>query len=255
MLGSGRSGPLSRRVATPDLRIECPECNGARRFASLDSGERFAGITVTTLLYYRCTDCERRGKTFAVRLHFDSTAGCTATKIGELPAFGPKVPKAVLSIVGEHAPLMLKGRQAENQALGVGAYAYYRQIVERSKEKLLRRVREAAGRAEADSAVLEALDEAIKRQEFTASLDAVRFPPSLEVNGQNPLKLLHTATSRGLHKLSDEECLELAQDVRIVLVEMVRKLDVILADTRQVDQAVSRLLKATDESPADKGKE
>ena len=101
---------------------------------------------------------------------------------------------------------MLKGRQSENQALGVGAYGYYRQIVERSKEKLLKRVRDAAVCAGADSDALGVIEDAIKRQEFTASLEAVQFPPSLEVNGQNPLKLLHAATSCGLHELSDEDC-------------------------------------------------
>jgi hypothetical protein len=47
------------------------------------------------------------------------------------------------------------------------------------------------------------------------------LPASLRPGGMNPLVVLHTNLSKGLHSMSDEECLESAQSIREVLVFLV----------------------------------
>ena len=48
----------------------------------------------------------------------------------------------------------------------------------------------------------------------------VAIPESLLINGHNPILLLHNALSEGVHAMTDEQCLELASSIRIVLAEL-----------------------------------
>jgi hypothetical protein len=67
------------------------------------------------------------------------------------------------------------------------------------------------------------------------------IPQRLLIEGQNPLTLLHSALSKGLHTNSDETCLELATDIRVVLAELAELLGHALKDERELKEAVSRL--------------
>jgi hypothetical protein len=82
---------------------------------------------------------------------------------------------------------------------------------------------------------------------ITSVKDAV--PQALLINGRNPLSLLHSALSVGLHDKADEECLELAHGIRVVLVELAERLGQALKDEAELNSAVSRLLKAQSSQP------
>jgi hypothetical protein len=68
------------------------------------------------------------------------------------------------------------------------------------------------------------------------------IPESLLVNGHNPLTLLHSALSEGLHAQTDEQCLELAQAVRVVLAELAERIGQALKDEAELNAAISRLM-------------
>jgi len=72
-----------------------------------------------------------------------------------------------------------------------------------------------------------------------------RFPASLQVNGQNPLRLLHKSLSVYIHDKSDEECLQLAKDIRVVLTELADRIGQALKDKNELDEAVKRLMGST----------
>jgi hypothetical protein len=63
------------------------------------------------------------------------------------------------------------------------------------------------------------------------------------IKGNNPLNLLHSALSAGLHEKSDEICLQFAQDIRVVLAELSERLAVALKDDAELNLALSRLSK------------
>jgi hypothetical protein len=83
-------------------------------------------------------------------------------------------------------------------------------------------------------------------EEFSKAVESAKdaIPQSLLINGQNPLTLLYSALSIGIHEQTDEKCLELAHDVRVVLVELSERLGQALKDEAELDSAVSRLMKA-----------
>jgi hypothetical protein len=61
------------------------------------------------------------------------------------------------------------------------------------------------------------------------------------INSENPLTLLYKALSEDLHNGTDEECLEIAQDIRLVLSEFSERLHTALKDDQELKKAVSRI--------------
>ena len=91
---------------------------------------------------------------------------------------------------------------------------------------------------------IDTLHEAIKETQFSKALKMAKdvMPENLLIDGHSPILLLHHALSRGVHELSDEECLELANTIRLVLGELSERLSDILKDKAELTKAVSTLM-------------
>jgi hypothetical protein len=94
--------------------------------------------------------------------------------------------------------------------------------------------------------MIKTLGGAKKEKHFKKALQSVKdaVPPALLINGHNPLMLLHSALSGDVHQQTDESCLELAHDVRVVLVELAERLGQSLKDEAELNTVVTRLLKS-----------
>jgi hypothetical protein len=92
--------------------------------------------------------------------------------------------------------------------------------------------------------MLATLEAARKETQFKKSMEMVKdaIPESLLISGHNPLTLLHTALSRGLHAQDDATCLALARDIRIVLTDLAEKISAALKEHAELTQALSRIL-------------
>jgi hypothetical protein len=164
-------------------------------------------------------------------------------KFGEYPVYGPPTPARLIKMIGPDREVFLKGRRCENQGLGIGAFVYYRRVVENQKNRILDEIIKVATKIGAPQDSLVKLNDAKQETQFSKALASVRdaIPQSLLINGQNPLMLLHSALSDGLHDRTDEDCLEIAQAVRIVLAELSERLSQALKDEAELNGAVSRL--------------
>ncbi|HEY7327882.1 MAG TPA: hypothetical protein VH592_09595 [Gemmataceae bacterium] len=201
------------------------------------------------ILYYQCRRCQNPIKSFAIRIlgHPNtllSVPFVDVSKLGEWPPFSFNTPPRVNSLIGPDRELFFKGRRAECEGLGVGAFAYYRRIIEDQKNRLLGEIVKVAQRSSAPADVIALLQSAISETQFSKAVDMVKdaVPQSLFIKGHNPLTLLHSALSRNLHGAPDEECLKVARDVRVILFEFAEKLSQALRDQKELEDAVSRLL-------------
>src|SRR5262249_3318687 len=159
-------------------------------------------------------------------------------KFGELPAYGPPTPSRLISLLGPGRELFLKGRRCEIQGLGIGAFVYYRRVVE---GQILAEILKVAQTISAPQEAIDALQAAEAENQFSKAMDDVKnaIPQRLLINGQNPLTLSHAALSKGLHTHSDETCLELATDIRLILAELAELLGHALKDERELKEAVA----------------
>jgi len=119
----------------------------------------------------------------------------------------------------------------------------HRRVVENQKGRIIQEIRKVAERLGSSKEILKALDHAYEETQFSRAVDDVRaaIPQVLLINGQNPLTLLHKALSQGIHAKTDEECLSLAQDIRIVLTELAERAALALKDEAGLKESVHRL--------------
>jgi len=237
-------------LALPVLELHCAtdSCNGVRFFEPVDSETVEPGKRREHFVTYLCRNCKRAFKTYAFWsfLNEDEVNG-ELFKFGEDPAFGPPTPARVISILGGEREYYLKGRRAENQGLGIAAFAYYRRVVENQKNRILDEIIRVSEKIGAALEVIEDLNAAKNETQFSKAVSAIKhgIPQALLVNGQNPLTLLHSALSEGLHAQTDEECLELATSIRIVITDLAERLANALKEEAELNAAVSRLLKGS----------
>ena len=192
-------------------------------------------------LTYPCSNCRKLEKRYALGVHWTSDR---LIKIGELPSFGPPIPARLISMIAPHREFFLKGRRAESQSLGVAAFAYYRRVVEAEKGRIINEIAKVARALGASSEILEDFDRASEETQFVNAIGRVKhaIPPAILINGHNPLTLLHSALSEGLHGESDEECLEYAQHIRVILIELAERLATVLKEDQELKAAVTKLL-------------
>ncbi|MCP3388893.1 hypothetical protein NLM27_08915 [Bradyrhizobium sp. CCGB12] len=250
-----RSNPSSGPVYTfdlPGILIHCTDdiCNGPRIHRAVSDGS----VTITggishRFLEFLCSNCRRQRKMFAVRLFAIGTEKHgQVTKLGEFPPYGPTTPTRLLKLLGDEREVFLRGRRCENQGLGIGAFSYYRRVVENQKNRIIDEILKASVTLSVTKETVDLLERAKNETQFSNSVSLVKdaIPQGLLIKGHNPITLLHTALSDGLHARSDEDCLEIAHDIRVVLAELAEKLSEVMKDEAELDTAVSRLLKPRD---------
>lgn len=235
------------KMEVPNAVLYCESdiCSGLRVFETVaDDAHINTKHWRYYTLTYTCRNCGATEYTFNVAVIRDEADKGRVRKLGQWPPFGPHVPSRVISLIGPDRDLFLKGRRAETQGMGIGAFVYYRRVVENQRNRLLNKVRQVAVRIGADDVKLAQIDSAIDETQFKKSIEmmADAVPEALLVKGHNPLTLLHRALSQGLHAETDEECLELAASIRLVLTDLSERMSIALKSENELDEAVSRLL-------------
>lgn len=242
------SGGKSKELLTPDIRLHCSHenCDGIRTFrCETDSPVVSPSTNRLAYIIYRCSDCRSRKKTYSLSVVINPDDGSGKIfKFGELPPFGTPAPSKLLRLFGKDSATFLKGRQCENQALGIGAFAYYRRVVESHKNDIFDGILSVCHVVQAPPEMVKEIQRARSEISFTKGIDAIKpaLPEGLLINGQNPLSLLHSALSIGLHNESDDECLQAAQDIRIVLGELVERMAALKKDDAELAASVQRLM-------------
>jgi hypothetical protein len=237
---------------TPELELYCASdsCRSLRYCNC--SGK----ITLTTIppsptevyLRYRCRSCNGETKIYSLRVLAAGRPAGEAWKIGEWPRFAPRMSRRLVRLIEPDRELYLQGRLAESLGMGIGAFGYYRRVIENQKNRLLDQIIKVASSSNAPPDTIGRLENAKNESQFGKAVEAVKdlLPSQLLIKTHNPLVLLHTALSKGLHDRSDEECLELAVHIRVILGELADRLDVALKDHAALDRALGQLCSSGD---------
>lgn len=244
---SAKNGFLGE-LNVPELQLYCPEptCNSYMFFNCKEIKKHVTHSKWTkTYLTYWCKNCGKYNKTYSIAIIYDKNEICQAYKFGELPNFGPPLPSKVIRLIQPDRELFLSGRRCENQGLGIGAFTYYRRVVENQWGRLIGEIIKVGKAINSSPEIIDSLEKSKDEKQFSKAVKTVTkgIPATLLINGQNPLLLLHGALSQGVHNLSDEECLGIATSIRIILVELAEKLGSALKDEKELNEAVKKLLK------------
>ena len=138
-------------VASPPINGLCANCDSMQTFRQNNNWYELAGYSnyptggQVVRAQYVCTSCTKFLWTFYLR--FGDNAD-SITKIGQWPAWSIKVDKRLAEMMGEHANTYKKGLVCESQSYGIGAFAYYRRIVEEIIDQLLAEIGELISETE-----------------------------------------------------------------------------------------------------------
>lgn len=243
-------GPAGWYCNTPQIKLFCNDSACEKEtFWDGDEGDwvdfkKFQPV----FLRYKCRHCEKSLKLFAVIVYSDIAEAKRlrglAEKIGEMPTLNVNIPARVNKLLGEDREYFFKGLRAEKQGMGIGAFGYYRRVVESQKNRIIDEIIKVCERIKADPDIVNQLNTAKTETQFTKSVGTIKnaLPEVLKVGGHNPLLLLHNALSEGLHAQTDDECLELATSIRIVMTALAERIEIALKEEAALTGAVSRLL-------------
>ena len=125
------------------------------------------------------------------------------------------------------------------------------------KNRIIDEMKKVAQKIGLKPEVLVAFETARNETQFSKAVDEIKeaIPESLLIDGHNPLKLLHTALSKGLHAEDDATCMELAQSIRVVLTELAERISLALKEHAELTGAVSRILQQSAKKEQTSGQE
>ena len=212
------SGP-SLYVITPILRYCSHEkCKVERPFRqevyqsgfrNEPGGIRYDGNIAT--IVYRCTHCD---SPFWCSIEISDEEWMR--KVGQLPPYDISIAPDLQNALGEDATLYKRAQICMSQSFGIAACSYLRRLLENQITPLLRLVYEARKEEGEDVGDLsEILDEKVAENKIRLANRVL--PRSLEVPGDNPLELIYDKLSAGLHRQSEQECIEIATEASQVL--------------------------------------
>ena len=239
------------RIYLPAISLWCDsdECKGIRTFDSTPDDE----LTLQegspwfndVIFVFYCRNCRESEKKYAVSFRYkNANEELIAVKLGEHPPLSVRLPSRLRKLVGTDQDKFNKGLQCEAHGLGVGAFAYYRQILENQKDRLIDQIIKVANLQNVSTELIRDLEQAKRQNQFSTAVGEIKhvIPEILLIDGHNPLTLLHKALSEGLHAGNDAECLEIAQNIRVILSEFSERLHTALKDNRELKTAISRIL-------------
>ena len=237
----GYGGTTLEKLAKPSINMHCHVCLSDQTFNMINNywdDDKLAytssGPTgITFRLKYLCASCKTKLFLFYIEfgeITFKSGKKMKTSqwirKVGQNPPWEIKVDKKLDNLLGVYSELYKKGMTCESEGYGIGAYAYYRRIVEGIIDKLLDSISELIENDENKEIYFEALARTKNAKDASHKIEIVKdiLPPSLTPDGLNPLSIIYSSISQGIHSNTDEHCLELADSIRKSLIFLVEQI-------------------------------
>ncbi len=212
----------------PDVHLFCNSAQCGRPQAFAPDTERWvlpdrSTWTELKFLRYGCRHCGKSAKLYAVRIRFsnDSLHEATFTKIGEEPPNIGPTPKALRDLLGESWVLYLKGVRSQLAGLELGAFVYFRRVVERTWPALIERFIQLS-QYDASLDQLGALKDAKDTRQINRSMEVAlaSIPASIFIEGHNPLEGLVEAYGNQAKEYTSAECAGRAERLRTALTQL-----------------------------------
>src|SRR5882762_4251572 len=132
----------------------------------------FNSPELQTYITFLCSNCRQIRKMYSLLVVQKDGGSGECYKFGELPAYGPPTPARLIRLFGKDREIFLKGRQCENHGLGIGAFVYYRRVVESHKDQILDEIIKVASKVAPE--LVAALQSAKNENQFSRAIESVK---------------------------------------------------------------------------------
>lgn len=211
------------------VNMYCQVCSSQQTFNMTNEyyqlgngGHEYDGRNRVLDLQYLCESCKKFKRRFFINTNDDLD---TLYKVGQYPEWEIKMDKNLEKTLGKHVTNFRKGLVCESQGYGIGAFSYYRRITEDIIDELLDSISdliEEEHKEEYEKALVKAKATRVTQDKIDIVKDLL--PSILRPNGMNPLGVLHSELSEGLHAATDESCLENANHIKSILVFLINQI-------------------------------
>ncbi len=236
----------TNKLPVVQINMECPTCKSHQTFAMTNKYYEncdYSNYPVSGIVFrmvYICVHCQIFQRIFYVKI--DSKEQWLM-KVGQFPSWEIKGDANIERLLKEHASYYKKGLVCESQGYGIGAFGYYRRIVEEIIDSLLEEISELLNDTELSEyqeALLKTKNTNVTQEKIELVKDLL--PQILRPEGMNPLSVLHSTLSEGLHAESDEECLEYAENCREIIIFLVNQVAASKAAAKGFTSSMRKIL-------------
>jgi len=228
-LKSGPFSPELQKWKKLPINMHCEVCNSMQTFNMkneyyhVGDGSNDMNASNRVLdLKYQCQSCKSFQRRFFIHVSNDVD---TIYKVGQYPEWEIKMDKNLEKTLNKHSINFRKGLVCESQGYGIGAFSYYRRITEDIIDELLNSISDLIEEVHKKE-YAEALEKTKTTRVTQEKIDIVKdlLPSILKPNGMNPLGVLHSELSEGLHASTDESCLENANHIKSILIFLINQI-------------------------------
>jgi hypothetical protein len=254
-------GTVLVKLPKPAINMHCPICKSMQTFNMV--GEYYDDINkkresspafLSFQLNYFCSSCKTNHYEFFIDFGVNRTidkdknevwSNGWVRKIGQRPEWSIEVDKQLQGFLSStNTELFKRGLVCESQSYGIGAYSYYRRVTEAILADLLVEIETLVPEGKDKVKYTVALEKTKKEIVASNKLALIKdlLPSDLLTEGYNPLDVIYSAISDGLHNWTDEECLDISEAIRKCLEFLVVKVYVNKAAKKNFTAGMKRLL-------------
>jgi len=212
-----------------EIESWCENCNTSKPFHNMQSETNIifkihddadSGVFLSE---FSCVTCNQSIKRYFCSYKQIDLEYFKIIKCGETPQKPIERNKELQKFFGNDKQNFNKANVCLANGYGIGAFVYFRRIIEDNISNLLDSI---ASDEDADESMLNAIAELKAASPMSNRIDIAKraLPPYLMMDGHNPLGAMYGILSEGVHVLSDEECLRRASVVKNCLLFMVSEL-------------------------------
>lgn len=220
------------------IEMECPICKKSRPFDRKKIGlddhypddnypdDDYFVTKLTSRFHaflFKCHTCLSSEYAFLIEVDIEKSE---LQKIGQSSSwYSIYDDKIINKFLKKDATFFKNALKCQSHGYGIGAFSYYRRVLESSIEKILKSIRsvlESEGSLEGVKKINEALEKHSMNDKVNIAKEAI--PISLTPGGKNPLKIIHHCLSIGIHNLSEDDCKENSERIRVALSYLIKTL-------------------------------
>lgn len=215
---------------------------------SLPTGIRKDYTSINFVQHYKasCNFCKNQDIHIILHVYYDtkSETGIYVRKIGQLPAIEVMPEKEIYNYLSEEDKQNYKKALTNlSHNYGIGAFAYFRRIIENE----VKRVIEDLINAKVDGVedIEKAYSKFIQDHQMANLIESIGqyLPISFKTLGDNPLKILYSQLSGGIHEFADDECLLRAKSIDNILRFVIKKINEEKSELKEVRKSMQFLRK------------
>lgn len=245
---------VMNHIPKPQINAVCKKCDGIQTYAMENNyydGRPHANFQSGNQVVnsrYVCLGCEDDRRNYAILI---SRKLDWIMKVGQNPPWEIKGDKNIETMLDGHKNYLAKGMISESQGYGIGAFAYYRRITEEIIDQLLEDMSNMIPASEVER-YAEAMGKVKTTRQASEKIQLVKdmLPSSLLSNGMNPLGVLHSALSEGLHAQTDDDCMTNAEIVREALIFLSAQISSFKQSQNGFNDRIKKLLDKKSKTPS-----